>query len=318
VGKYNLRLIFEVNIRTFKSLKLQRNNHLSSKKTHMLKLVECPRDAMQGIKEFIPSQLKIEYLKLLLQCGFDTLDYGSFVSPKAIPQMKDSADITEELAEIETNTKLLAIIANIRGAQDACSHKNVDYLGYPFSISETFQERNTKRGIAQAFDDVKHIRDLAKKHDKEIVLYISMGFGNPYGDPYHPDLIAEWVEKLSKEEIRIFSLADTVGTAEVETIKDVFKSLPQHFPELEFGAHFHVKPENRKEKIAAAYEAGCRRFDSAIKGFGGCPMAKDDLTGNLATEDLLAYLEDVDEKHNINKDAFSDALEKSMEVFNYH
>lgn len=281
----------------------------------MTKIIECPRDAMQGIKDFIPTEKKIKYINQLLKVGYDTLDFGSFVSPKAIPQMADTKDVLSGLDLSETKTKLLAIIANERGAKDAAQFEHIDYFGYPFSISETFQKRNTNVGIAESFDRVKAIQDICVKADKEFVVYISMAFGNPYGDPWGKDEAGEWIIKLSELDINIFALADTVGTAKHHDIHYLFSYLQQDFPENEFGAHFHTNPNNWIEKVDTAFKAGCRRFDTAIKGFGGCPMAEDDLVGNLATENLLEYLKKNDLEIPLNQDHFSKALHIASEIF---
>lgn len=279
-----------------------------------MKIIECPRDAMQGIKSFIPTQNKIKYLNSLLKIGFDTLDFGSFVSPKAIPQMQDTPKIVDQLELKSSNTKLLAIIANIRGAKDAADFDKITYLGYPFSISETFQQRNTKRGIEEAFDDVKVITQICDENAKELVIYISMGFGNPYGDEWNTGVVKKWVEKLAQLNLKIISLADTVGSAKPEDISYLFKELIPAFPDIEFGAHFHSRPDNWREKINAAYTQGCRRFDAAVKGFGGCPMAKDDLVGNVATENLIAYLQEKGEKLNLDMEHWSEVQKMAVEL----
>jgi hydroxymethylglutaryl-CoA lyase len=254
-----------------------------------MKFIECPRDAWQGFHPFIPSEIKLEYLNQLIRVGFDSIDFGSFVSPKTIPQMRDTGWITERLELSGSNTSLLAIVANERGASDACAFEQIGYLGYPFSISETFQVRNTQATIAESFERVKRIADLCGKHDKGLVIYISMGFGNPYGDPWAPEVVMEWVEKLAALGVNIFSLADTVGVAQVTDILWLYTSLIPHYPELEFGAHFHTKPDEWRVKIQAAYDAGCRRFDGALLGYGGCPMAQDSLVGNMPTERLVDF-----------------------------
>jgi hydroxymethylglutaryl-CoA lyase len=262
----------------------------------MLKLVECPRDAMQGIKEFIPTELKIKYINQLLQVGFDTIDFGSFVSPKAIPQMQDTATVLKGLHLSESKSKLLAIIANTRGAEDACQFDEISYLGFPFSISETFQQRNTNSGIQESMARVEEIQDLCQKHNKQLVVYISMAFGNPYGDDWHPDIAIHWSNELSKRGIKILALADTIGCSTPENISHLFRALIPELKDVEFGAHLHSTKEKAQEKITAAYLSGCRRFDSAIHGFGGCPMATDALTGNIATEDIELFADN----HSIN------------------
>jgi len=284
-----------------------------------IKLIECPRDAMQGIKNFIPTELKVKYIQSLLSCGFDTLDFGSFVSPKAIPQMQDTAEVISRLDLRGTNSKLLAIVANIRGAQDACVHGAIDYLGYPFSISENFQMRNTHSTIAQSVDTLKGILELADAHGKEVVTYISMGFGNPYGDPWNVEIVGEWTEKLAALGSSILSLSDTIGSSTPEVIHHLFSNLIPKYPEIEFGAHLHTTPTRWKEKVAAAHKAGCRRFDGAIQGFGGCPMAKDELTGNMPTEKMLSYFTQHREQTGVNWMAFEASYNKATELFSvYH
>ena len=280
----------------------------------MIKVIECPRDAMQGIKTFIPTELKVKYANQLLKVGFDTIDIGSFVSPKAIPQMRDTLEIIKSVDLSETKSKLLVITANSRGAEEAVKHKEIDYLGYPFSISETFQQRNTNTTILQAFDKVKSLQESCLTNDKELVIYLSMGFGNPFGDPYSPELIEEWTEKLSKLGINIFSLSDTVGVATPELLTYLFKTLTSDYPELEFGAHLHTHPHNWREKIKAAYKNGCRRFDTAIFGYGGCPMAKDDLLGNMPTEHFINAFGEENLGH-LDLDAFEEAMRIARTVF---
>jgi len=254
-----------------------------------LKIIECPRDAMQGIKTFIPTEHKVRYIQSLLRVGFDTIDFGSFVSPKAIPQMEDTAKVLSRLDLSETKSKLLAIIANTRGANDACQHPEIDYLGFPFSISENFQMRNTHKTIAQSIVTLSEILELANRFDKEVVVYISMGFGNPYGDPWNVDIVGEWTEQLSEMGVKILSLSDTIGSSDPRTIDYLFSNLINSYPEIEFGAHLHTTPSTWFQKIDAAFKAGCMRYDGAIQGFGGCPMAKDELTGNMPTEKILSY-----------------------------
>jgi hydroxymethylglutaryl-CoA lyase len=282
-------------------------------------LIECPRDAMQGLHDFIPTQQKANYINSLLKVGYDVIDFGSFVSPSAIPQMKDTRELLKLLDLSETKSRLLAIIANKRGADEAVLYPEISYLGYPFSISETFQRRNTNRGITEAFEDVKHINELAKKNNKQLVIYISMGFGNPYGDLWNPEIVESWLTKLMEEEIHIFSLADTIGAAGPEEIISVFSSALKKFPEVKIGAHFHSTPGKQIEKITAAYESGCRRFDSAMLGFGGCPMAADELTGNISTENLISYLRSKGEILKIDDSAFIAAQQSANILFNkYH
>ncbi|MGB2758658.1 hydroxymethylglutaryl-CoA lyase [Maribacter stanieri] len=280
-----------------------------------LKIVECPRDAMQGIKTFIPTNEKVRYIQSLLGCGFDTLDFGSFVSPKAIPQMVDTAEVLAKLDLSKTNSKLLSIVANVRGAEDAVSHPEVDYLGFPFSISENFQMRNTHKTIAQSVETLQEIFNLADAANKEVVTYISMGFGNPYGDPWDVDIVGEWTEKLAKMGAKILSLSDTVGSSDPETISYLFSNLIPKYPSIEFGAHLHTTPTKWHEKVAAAYESGCRRFDGAIQGFGGCPMAKDDLTGNMPTEKMLSYFTSEKVESGVNWMAFEASYNKASELF---
>lgn len=283
-----------------------------------LKIIECPRDAMQGLKEFIPTAIKVNYINLLLKAGFDTLDFGSFVSPKAIPQMRDTAEVLSRL-ELENNpTKLLAIVANSRGAEDAATFPEIDYLGYPFSISETFQLRNTNATIQESLDRVKQIQDICLQSNKELVIYISMGFGNPYGDPWNAEIVKTWVDQLQALDIHIFQLSDTIGVATPQSIRYIFSELIGAYPALEFGAHFHTVPALWHEKIDAAYKSGCRRFDGAIKGYGGCPMAKDDLTGNMPTENMIAYFHEVEDPTGINLEILLRALAKAQEVFPAH
>ncbi|WP_036152857.1 hydroxymethylglutaryl-CoA lyase [Maribacter forsetii] len=284
-----------------------------------IKIVECPRDAMQGIKQFIPTDEKVRYIQSLLGCGFDTIDFGSFVSPKAIPQMVDTAEVLSKLDLSKTNSKLLSIVANVRGVQDAVTHPEIDYLGFPFSISENFQMRNTHKTIAQSVETLQEIFDLADAANKEVVTYISMGFGNPYGDPWNVDIVGEWTEKLAKMGAKILSLSDTVGSSDPETISYLFSNLIPKYPNIEFGAHLHTTPTKWHEKVAAAYESGCRRFDGAIQGFGGCPMAKDDLTGNMPTEKMLSYFTSAKADSGVNWMTFEASYNKATELFlQYH
>lgn len=280
-----------------------------------MKIIECPRDAMQGIHEFIPTQKKIEYINQLLKVGFDTIDFGSFVSPKAIPQMRDTAEVLDSLELESTSSKLLAIVANARGAMDASKHNQIDYLGFPFSISETFQQRNTNKSIDEALEELQSIQEICINSSKKLVAYISMGFGNPYDDPYNEEIVAKYAAKLVSFGIEIISLADTIGVSNDENITPLFTYLLDQHPEVEFGAHLHSNPATSLDKINAAYSAGCRRFDGAIKGYGGCPMAKDDLVGNLATEVLISFLEKKNVVHGLNKKAFDDSMVISTRVF---
>ena len=254
-----------------------------------IKLIECPRDAMQGWPDFIPTQQKIEYINELLKVGFDTIDFGSFVSPKAIPQMADTRDVLKGLHTVNSQTKLLAIIANLRGATEAVVYDEITYLGFPFSISETFQQRNTNASILHSFDTVSEIQNLCVKNQKQLVVYISMGFGNPYGDEYNENIVMHWVEKKIELDIKIVSLADTVGLATPAQVTSVLNKLIPLFPSTEIGVHLHSAPHTRIHKLDAALTAGCTRFDSAIKGIGGCPMAGDDLVGNMDTEVMVSH-----------------------------
>ncbi len=286
--------------------------------SNQVKVIECPRDAMQGIKQFIPTEKKVQYIQSLLRVGFDTIDFGSFVSPKAIPQMVDTAKVLAQLDLSKTTSKLLAIIANTRGAEDACKYPEIDYLGYPFSISENFQMRNTHKTIAQSVVTLQEILNKADAVNKQVVVYISMGFGNPYGDPWNVDIVGEWTERLSKMGVKILSLSDTVGTSNPENIEYLFSNLISHYNTIEFGAHLHTTPDSWFEKVNAAYLAGCRRFDGAIQGFGGCPMAKDELTGNMPTEKVLSYLT-TKKASNLNAMSFESAYNEASKIFNaYH
>lgn len=280
-----------------------------------MKVIECPRDAMQGLHDFIPTTKKAAYINQLLKVGFDTIDFGSFVSPKAIPQMRDTAEVLSQLDLSQTSSKLLAIIANLRGAEQAVSFEEISYLGFPLSISETFQQRNTNKSVGEALDQLAEIQNLCLKHNKTLVTYISMGFGNPYDEPFNEEIVSEFVQKLSDLKISIISLSDTIGVAEPEVIKDIFKNSITAYPTIEFGAHFHSTPQKTREKVEAALAAGCKRFDSAIKGFGGCPMAKDDLTGNVATEKLLEILEEHSKAPEYSKAEFEKAMVQSIDVF---
>ncbi|HBI01262.1 MAG TPA: hydroxymethylglutaryl-CoA lyase [Flavobacterium sp.] len=280
-----------------------------------VKIIECPRDAMQGIKTFIPTERKVTYLQSLLRVGFDTLDFGSFVSPKAIPQMVDTAEVLARLDLSQTTSKLLAIIANTRGAELASEHKAIQYLGFPFSISENFQMRNTHKTIAESIITLCEILEIADKSNKEVVAYLSMGFGNPYGDPWNVEIVGEWTEKMAGMGVKILSLSDTVGSSTPEVIDYLFSNLITKYPEIEFGAHLHTTPDKWFEKVDAAYKAGCRRFDGAIQGFGGCPMAKDDLTGNMPTEKLLSYFTTQKENTNTSPMSFESAYNEATKVF---
>ncbi|MEE9364646.1 MAG: hydroxymethylglutaryl-CoA lyase [Cellulophaga sp.] len=284
-----------------------------------VKIIECPRDAMQGIKAFIPTKEKVKYIQALLGCGFDTIDVGSFVSPKAIPQMADTAEVLSQLDLSQTKSKLLAIVANVRGAQNACEQESINYLGYPFSISENFQMRNTHKTISQSVETLQEILNIADAVNKEVVTYISMGFGNPYGDPWDVDVVGEWTEKLAAMGVKILSISDTVGTSTPKDIAYLFSNLIPRYPNVEFGAHLHTTPSKWYEKVDAAYKAGCRRFDGAVQGFGGCPMAKDELTGNMPTEKMLSYFTAEKAESNVNWMVFEAAYNKATELFTaYH
>jgi hydroxymethylglutaryl-CoA lyase len=280
-----------------------------------VKIIECPRDAMQGLHGFIPTDVKAAYINQLLACGFDTIDFGSFVSPKAIPQMRDTVEVLGKL-NLTTESKLLAIIANERGAEDACEHNEINYLGFPFSVSEEFQRRNTNSSIEDALVRVANIRELCEKKGKELVVYLSMGFGNPYGELWNAEIVQKWCEELYvKYDVKIQALSDTIGSANPEIVSYLFKELIPSLPNVEFGAHLHTRPENANALTKAAYEAGCRRFDGAIKGFGGCPMAKDDLTGNMPTELMLEWFNKSSIFTGINSEQFKEAFAHSSKVF---
>ena len=280
-----------------------------------LKLIECPRDAMQGWENWIPTEKKIEYLNQLLKVGFDTLDFGSFVSPKAIPQMADTALVYDALELDNTDTKLLAIIANVRGAESAISFEKIQYLGFPFSISETFQQRNTNSSISEAFKTVETIQNLCQKANKQLVIYFSMGFGNPYGDVFNAEIVSNWAEKMSHLGIKIIALSDTVGVAKSEIITELFASLIPQYPNIEFGAHFHATNDTWQMKVQSAYQAGCLRFDGAIGGFGGCPMAEDELVGNINTQNMIQYFENQGVNLGLNRFEFNKSVEISRDIF---
>ncbi len=280
-----------------------------------IKLIECPRDAMQGLHQFIPTDIKVNYLNQLLQVGFDTLDFGSFVSPKAIPQLQDTAEVLARLDMASVRTKLLAIVANKRGAEAACLHPEITYLGFPFSVSETFQKRNTNSSIQESLQTVAEIQELCIRNGKKLVIYISMGFGNPYGDLWTAEIVAHWVQKIVAMDIQIISLSDTIGIAKPADISYIFTALIKELPQVEFGAHLHTTPTTWEEKITAAYQSGCLRFDGAIKGFGGCPMATDALTGNMATENIVAFFDQKEIEMNLNRKAFDLSLAQANFVF---
>lgn len=281
-----------------------------------VKIVECPRDAMQGLHHFIPTEVKIAYLQQLLKVGFDVLDAGSFVSPKAIPQMRDTAEVFKALDLNSSSTKILAIVANVRGGEDAVQFDEVSYLGFPFSISETFQQRNTNSSIEQSLETVNRLQELCVRNHKKLVVYISMAFGNPYGDPWDASIVGGWVEKIAACGVSTIALADTVGLASSEDVKSIFSTVMPSFPSIEIGAHLHTTSTNWLTKVDAAYEAGCRRFDVAMKGYGGCPMADDELVGNLASENLVQYLEDRNELLKLNMQEFHNSLAMANSVFN--
>jgi hydroxymethylglutaryl-CoA lyase len=280
-----------------------------------IKLIECPRDAMQGWKHFIPTEKKIEYINSLLQVGFHTIDAGSFVSPKAIPQMADTAEVITRLDLGNTNSKLLTIIANYRGAQAASVYEQINYLGFPFSVSETFQQRNTNSSIQESLSRVEEIQNLCIKTGKELVVYISMGFGNPYGDPYDEEIVFEWVNKLVAMDIGIISLADTVGVAIPQQVYEVTSYLIESLPGTEIGVHLHSTPQNWKEKLEAAVRAGCKRFDGALKGIGGCPMADNELVGNMNSEWMIQYFEENKLINELNGEALNESLRLAGEIF---
>ena len=283
-----------------------------------MKIIECPRDAMQGLTDFIPTADKVRYINQLLKVGFDSIDFGSFVSAKAIPQLRDTVEVLDSLKVAESKTKLLAIVANVRGAEEACRFSAISFLGFPLSISETFQQRNTNKSIAEALNTVEEIQNICLRSNKKLVVYISMGFGNPYGDPYDVNLVSQFVDILVTLGVEIISIADTIGISNPENIYALFSSLTKSNLKTEIGAHLHSNPATSIEKIEAAYRAGCKRFDGAINGFGGCPMAEDELVGNLATENILSFLENKGEKLGLNKDEFVKAMIIAAEIFPKH
>ena len=280
-----------------------------------MKLIECPRDAMQGLAHFVPTDLKIRYLNALLRVGFDTLDFGSFVSPKAVPQLRDTAEVLAGLDLSQTKTRLLAIVANVRGAERAVSFAPIDYLGFPLSVSETFQQRNTNKSIADALVDVAQMQQLCVDAGKQLVVYLSMGFGNPYGDPYSPDLVADYTDRLVQLGVGIIAPSDTVGTSTPEAIEQLFRRLLRQFPAVEFGAHLHALPGETPAKVQAVLRAGVSRIDGALRGFGGCPMATDSLTGNLPTEEIIQTLKQNGVHLAIDAERFQKAMTLSAGVF---
>lgn len=284
-----------------------------------VKIIECPRDAMQSIKTFIPTNIKLSYLQSVVDVGFDVVDIGSFVSPKAIPQLSDTSIIIDSIDLSNSNSKLLVIVANKKGAISASKFDKINYLGYPFSISENFQMRNTNKTITDSENELAEILNIAEKANKKVVVYLSMCFGNPYGDPWNLDIVNKWVQKLSEMGVKIISLSDTIGTSNPESIKSIFNSVLKNHNEIEFGAHLHSDPNTWYEKIQSAYESGCRRFDGAIKGFGGCPMASNELVGNMPTEKILSYLNTKKISNNVNTLRFESCYNQSLEIFNkYH
>ncbi len=282
-----------------------------------MKIIECPRDAMQGIKEMIPTDKKAAYINQLLKVGFDTIDFGSFVSPRAIPQMADTSEVLSKLDLSSTESKLLAIVANPRGATNACVHEEINYLGFPFSVSETFQKRNTNSSIEDSLHSIEEIQELCDKHNKDLVIYLSMAFGNPYGDEWSPEIVTDWAHKvIEKTNVKTISLSDTIGVSNSESITKLFEKVLKEVSGVEIGAHMHTTPSTWKEKVDSAYKAGCRRFDGALKGYGGCPMAKDELTGNMPTEKMIDYFNENNIEIGIDAEAFGQSLALSNEVFN--
>lgn len=284
-------------------------------KQHAFKLIECPRDAMQGLEQFVPTDLKVEYLNLLLEVGFNTLDFGSFVSPKAIPQMQDTATVLSRL-RLNSKTKLLAIVANQRGVEEAVKYDEITYLGFPFSVSETFQLRNTNSSIQESLSTVEQMLEVCQRNNKEAVVYLSMGFGNPYGDEWSPELLSNWAHELVERGATILSLSDTIGIAQPEQIDSLYRYLAAELPNTEIGLHLHSTPTSWKEKMEAAYLAGCRRMDGALKGFGGCPMATDKLTGNMPTELMIDFLQNKGEDLQLDLQKWQEAMLFSTKIFN--
>jgi hydroxymethylglutaryl-CoA lyase len=281
-----------------------------------VKIIECPRDAMQSIKTFIPTTTKLSYLQSVVDVGFDVVDIGSFVSAKAIPQLNDTSIIIDSIDLSNTNSELLVIVANKRGALNASKFKKIDFLGYPFSISENFQMRNTNKTICDSETELTEIISIAEKVDKKVVVYLSMCFGNPYGDPWNLDIVNHWINKLTKMGVNYISLSDTIGTSNPESIKSIFSSVLKNHRNIEFGAHLHSDPVSWYDKVDSAFQAGCRRFDGAIKGFGGCPMASDKLVGNMPTEKILSYLNTKKISNNVNSLRFESCYNQSLEIFN--
>ena len=280
-----------------------------------MKLIECPRDAMQGLHDYIPAKIKAEYINLLLQVGFDTIDFGSFVSPKAIPQLRDTAEVLDMLDLDASKSKLLAIVANLRGVEEAIQHEQITYLGFPFSISETFQQRNTNSSIEESLSTVAKLLNACDRSKKKAVIYLSMAFGNPYGDDWSNEIAEYWTAELVKIGVETISLSDTTGVSTPGNIKYLFPHLQTQFPELELGLHLHSTPQHIHEKVEAAWDSGCRRFDSALRGYGGCPMATDDLAGNIATEKIISFLEERRQPVGLNMDRWLEALRFSTQIF---
>ncbi|AQX04221.1 hydroxymethylglutaryl-CoA lyase [Elizabethkingia meningoseptica] len=280
-------------------------------------ITECPRDAMQGWPEIIPTSKKIDYMNSLMDVGYDILDCGSFVNPRMVPQMADSGEVVDQIDRSRSNTKLSVVIANYRGAEKALEHENIDYLGFPFSISETFQHRNTNKSREEAFTEVLRIRDLTKSKSKDLILYFSMAFGNPYGEMWKWQDVEEWAQRFSEAGIKTIMLSDTTGVSDTETIALLFSKIPQLFPDIEFGAHFHNRYEDSYTKLKAAYDNGCRRFDTAIKGIGGCPMAKDELVGNMPTEQLINFLQVEKIDHKLNLLNFESSYNRAKDIFHF-
>lgn len=280
-----------------------------------VKIIECPRDAMQGLKAFVPTDTKIRYISKLAEVGFDTIDFGSFVSPKAIPQMADTPEITHTISGVRSTSSFLAIIANRRGAVEALKYNRVNFLGFPFSVSETFQQRNTNASVNEALVRVKDIAMMCNAAGRELVIYISMGFGNPYGDMWSEQIVLDWCSRMADLGVKTISLSDTVGVGTAEKIYSLYKTCTEAIPNLEWGVHLHATSHDWREKIEAAWEAGCRRFDGALKGYGGCPMAADELTGNIATENLIQFFEEKGIELNLNKKALNEAIAIADEIF---
>jgi len=280
-----------------------------------IKIIECPRDAMQGWKSFIPTAEKIRYINSLLEIGFDTIDFGSFVSPKAIPQMADTKEVIQRIRVEGTQTKLLAIVANVRGAEEGSVYDEIDYLGFPFSVSETFQQRNTNSSISQSLARVEEIQNICSKTKKRLVIYISMGFGNPYGDVYSEEIVFNWISKIVELGVETISLADTVGLANPDQVYSMTKYVVDEFSHIDIGVHLHSRPDSWKEKLDAAVNAGCKRFDGALKGFGGCPMANDDLVGNMRTEWMVNHFKEKKMMKDLDNDALGKSLQIASEIF---